>query len=107
MEKIKKGDKVIVITGKDKNRTGSVQRVIRKTKRVLVEGINIVKKHTKPNPQKNQQGGIVDKELPIHISNVALLNPATNKADRVGIKTLDDGRKVRYFKSNNEIIDVK
>jgi large subunit ribosomal protein L24 len=107
MEKIKKGDKVIVITGKDKNRTGSVQRVISKTKRVLVEGINIVKKHTKPNPQKNQQGGIVDKELPIHISNVALLNPATNKADRVGIKTLDDGRKVRYFKSNNEIIDVK
>ena len=109
MAKIKVGDSVIVVAGKDKGKTGRVSVVSRKQDkdtRLLVEGINMVKKHTKPNPQKQQQGGIVEKEALIHVSNVALLNPATNKADRVGIRTLEDGKKVRYFKSNDEVVDV-
>ena len=104
MSKIRKGDDVIVIAGKDKGKRGTVLEV--KTDRVLVENVNMVKKHTKANPQAGESGGIVDKEMPLDISNVALFNPAINKADRVGFRTLDDGRKVRFFKSNNEIVDV-
>lgn len=105
MQKIKKGDEVIVTSGKDKGRRGNVLQVLTNDK-LLVEGVNLVKKHAKPNPMKGEQGGIVSKEMPLHRSNVMLFNPATNKGDRVGIKTLDDGKKVRYFKSNNEVVDV-
>jgi len=105
MQKIKKGDDVIVITGKDKGKRGTVSRVMLDVDRVLVDGINMVKKHQKPNPAAGAPGGIIDKEMPMDISNVALFNPATGKADRVGIKQLDDGRKVRYFKSNGEVLD--
>ncbi len=104
MSKIRKGDDVIVIAGKDKGKRGTVLEV--KTDRVLVENINMVKKHTKPNPAAGESGGIVEKEMPLDISNVALFNPVTNKADRVGFRMLDDGRKVRFFKSNDEIVDV-
>lgn len=105
MNKIKKGDDVIVITGKDKGRQGTVLRVF-EDDRVLVEGINLVKKHQKPNPNMGMQGGIVEKEMPLDRSNVMLFNPATGKGDRVGIKELEDGRKVRFFKSDNEVVDV-
>lgn len=101
--KIRKGDTVVVLTGKDKGRQGEVKRNMADNM-ILVEGINIVKKHMKPS-QRNE-GGIKDKEMPIHISNVAIYNPGSKKADRIGFKFLSDGRKVRYFKSNNEIIDV-
>ncbi len=104
--KIKKGDRVVVITGKDKGRQGEVLKTV-SSDRVVVESINMVKKHQKPNPNKNEQGGIVSREAAIHISNVAILNPATKKADRVGFKTLENGDKVRYFKSNGEVFDVK
>ena len=104
MSKIRKGDDVIVLAGKDKGKRGTVLEV--KADRVLVENVNMVKKHTKPNPNAGETGGIVDKEMPMDISNVALFNPVTNKADRVGFRVLDDGRKVRFFKSNNEIVDV-
>ena len=103
MEKIRKGDEVVVITGKDKGRRGTVLRRVGE-EHVLVEGVNRAKKHVKPNPMKGQAGGIVDKDMPIHLSNVALFNPATKKADRVGFKMLDDGRKVRVFKSNGELV---
>jgi large subunit ribosomal protein L24 len=105
MRRIKKGDNVIVTTGKDKGRRGSVLRLV-DAEHVLVEGVNKVKKHQKPNPMKNNTGGIIDKEMPIHISNVMLFNPTTQKADRIGIKVLDDGRRVRYFKSNGEMVDA-
>jgi large subunit ribosomal protein L24 len=105
MRRIKKGDEVIVITGKDKGRRGTVLRVMADDK-VVVENINVAKKHTKPNPNAGVPGGIVDREMPIEVSNVMLYNPATEKGDRVGFKVLDDGRKVRYFKSNNEVIDA-
>ncbi|MBP9217338.1 MAG: 50S ribosomal protein L24 [Sterolibacterium sp.] len=105
MNKLRKGDNVIVITGKDKGKQGVVLARLDE-QRLLVDGVNRVKKHAKPNPMKGQQGGIVEKEMPIQVSNVALFNPATQKADRVGIKTLDDGRKVRVFKSNGEVVDV-
>ena len=105
MHKIKKGDEVIVLTGRDKGRRGNVVRVL-PTERLVVEGVNLVKKHQKPNPMKGTPGGIVEQETAIHISNVALFNPATGKGDRVGIKVLDDGRKVRYFKSNGEVVDA-
>ena len=105
MNKIIKGDEVIVITGKDKGKRGVVLNRL-DADHVLVEGVNRVKKHTKPNPMKGQQGGIVEKEMPIQISNVALFNPATQKADRVGFKTLDDGRKVRVFKANGEVLEA-
>ncbi len=104
MRKIKKNDDVIVIAGKDKGSRGSVLRVLGEY--LLVGGINKVKKHQKPNPVKGLAGGIVEKELPIHISNVAVFNAATNKGDRVGIKQLEDGRKVRVFKSNGEVVDA-
>ena len=105
MRRIKKGDNVIVTAGKDKGRRGSVLRLV-DAEHVLVEGVNKVKKHQKPNPLKNNPGGIIDKEMPIHISKVMLFNPTTQKADRVGIKVLDDGRRVRYFKSNGEMVDA-
>lgn len=106
MRKIKKGDEVIVLTGKDKGQRGTVARVILEKDRVIVDGVNMAKKHTKPNPNLGVAGGIVEKEMSIHLSNVALYNNATGKADRVGFKTLDDGRKVRYFKSNGEVVDA-
>ena len=99
MEKIRKGDDVIVTTGKDKGKRGTVLRIV-DAQHLVVEGVNRVKKHQRPNPMKNQTGGIVDKDMPIDISNVALFNPQTKKADRVGFKLLQDGRKVRVFKSN-------
>ena len=105
MRKIKKGDEVIVLAGKDKGKRGNVLRV-RPDDRVVVEGVNVAKKHQKPNPQLGTPGGIVEKEMPLHVSNVAVYNPATGKADRVGFKVLEDGRKVRFFKSNNEVIDA-
>ena len=105
MKKIKKGDDVIVLSGKDKGRTGQVLNVLNNSK-VLVENINLVKKHQKGNPNIGQESGIIEKEMPIHISNVMLLNPITNKGDKVGIKKLEDGTKVRYFKSNNEVVDI-
>jgi large subunit ribosomal protein L24 len=105
MNKIRKGDDVVVIAGKDKGKRGTVL-VRGDDERLVVEGINRVKKHTKPNPMKGQPGGIVEKEMSIHVSNVALFNPANQKGDRVGFKTLDDGRKVRVFKSNGEVVDA-
>ena len=104
MQRIKKGDEVIVTAGKDKGRRGNVMKIL--GDRVMVENINVVKKHSKPNPMAGIEGGIIEKEMSIHISNVMLFNPATNKGDRVGIKTLEDGKKVRFFKSNNEVVDV-
>lgn len=106
MNKIRKGDQVVVITGKDKGKRGTVLRVMPTESRVLVEGINRVKKHTKPNPMKGTTGGILEQEAPIHVSNVAIFNPATSKADRVGFKSLEDSRKVRVFRSNGEVIDA-
>lgn len=105
MRKIKTGDEVIVLSGKDKGKRGKVKRVL-KDDRVIVEGINIAKKHQKPIPARGILGGIIEKEMPIHVSNVAIFNPLTGKADRVGFRFLEDGRKVRYFKSNNEVIDI-
>ncbi len=106
MAKIHTGDPVIVLTGKDKGKRGSVLRVL-DDGHVLVEGINRVKKHQKPNPMRNIQGGIVEKEMPIQNSNVALFNVTTQKGDRVGYKLLDDGRKVRIYKSSGEMVDAQ
>ena len=103
MGKIRKGDDVVVIAGRDKGKRGSVIRVLEDDS-LLVEGVNRVKKHVRPNPMRGEQGGIVEKEMPIHLSNVALFNAATQKADRAGYKLLEDGRKVRFFKSNGELI---
>ena len=103
MEKIRKGDQVVVIAGKDKGKRGTVTRRV-DADRVVVEGVNRVKKHVKPNPVKGVVGGVIDKEMPLHISNVSLYNPATKKGDRVGFKLLDDGKKVRVFKSNGEVV---
>jgi large subunit ribosomal protein L24 len=105
MQRIRKGDEVVVVTGRDKGKRGTVLRVV-DPEHLLVEGANMVKKHQRPNPMKGQTGGIIDKEMPLHVSNVAIFNPATRRADRVGIKVLDDGRRVRVFKSNGEMIDV-
>ncbi|MCP3663753.1 MAG: 50S ribosomal protein L24 [Gammaproteobacteria bacterium] len=105
MRKIKKGDQVVVLAGKDKGKQGTVSSVIDDSK-VIVDNVNMVKKHAKGNPMKGEPGGIVDKEMPLDISNVGVFNPDTGKADRVGIKTLDDGRKVRYFKSSGEVVDI-
>ena len=105
MQRIKKGDEVIVISGRDRGKRGTVLRRV-DAEHVVVEGVNRVKKHQRPNPMRGQTGGIVDKDLPIHVSNVALFNPATKKADRIGVKTLDDGRKVRVFKDNGEQVDA-
>ena len=105
MRKIKKGDNVVVISGRDKGKRGDVTQVV-DDDHVVVAGINQVKRHTRPNPMKNQQGGIVTKETPMHVSNVAIWNPITLKADRIGFRTLADGRKVRFYKSNKEVIGV-
>ena len=105
MQRIRKGDEVIVVAGKNKGQRGTVLNVLANEK-VLVENINVVKKHTKANPNAGVAGGIVEKEMPIHGSNVMLYNPATEKGGRIGFKVLEDGRKVRYFKSNDEVIDV-
>jgi large subunit ribosomal protein L24 len=104
MRKIKKGDNVVVIAGRDKGKRGDVASVVDDT-HVIVNGVNQVKRHTKPNPMKNQPGGIVTKEVPIHVSNVAIWNPVTQKPDRIGFKLLEDGRKLRFFKSNGEQIN--
>jgi large subunit ribosomal protein L24 len=105
MNRIKKGDDVIVTAGRDKGRRGTVQRV-RADGRLIVDNVNMVKKHEKPNPQQGVSGGIVEKEAPIHVSNVMVYNPTRGAGDRVGIKTLADGTKVRYFKSDGEVVDV-
>jgi len=104
MRKIKKGDNIVVIAGRDKGKRGQVTEVT--DTHVVVGGVNQVKKHTRPNPMKGEQGGIVNKDMPLHISNVALWNPVTKKADRVGIRVLEDGRKVRFYKSNGEQINA-
>jgi large subunit ribosomal protein L24 len=105
MSKIHKGDQVVLNTGKDKGKSGTVLRVL-ESGQVVVEGLNVAKKHAKPNPMKGITGGIINKEMPIDISNVALFNGATQKADRVGYKVLKDGKKVRVFKSNGEAVDA-
>lgn len=104
MNKIRKGDRVVVLAGKDQGREGVVLRVLEG--KALVEGVNRIKKHVKPNPLKGQVGGIVEKEAAIDLSNIALMNPATQKGDRVGIRQLEDGRRVRFFKSNGELVDA-
>ena len=105
MQRIRKGDEVVVITGRDKGKRGTVLRRVN-AQYLVVEGVNRVKKHMRPNPMKGVTGGIVDKDMPIHVSNLALYNPQTQKADRVGFKQLDDGRKVRVYKSNGEQVDA-
>ena len=102
MRKIKKGDNVVVLTGRDKGKRGDVTHVL--ADHVLVAGVNQVKKHQRPNPMKGEQGGIVSKEMPIHVSNVAAWNPVTQKPDRIGFRVMADGRKVRFFKSNGELL---
>jgi large subunit ribosomal protein L24 len=104
MNKIRKGDEVVVIAGRDKGRRGNVLEVL--DGKLLVEGINVAKKHVKPNPQRQEQGGIQDRTMPIEISNVMLWNASAKKGDRVGFRTLGDGRKVRFFKSNKEVVDA-
>ena len=105
MQRIKKGDEVVVIAGKDKGRRGAVLKVLERD-RVIVESVNMAKKHTRPNPNAGVTGGIVDKEMPIHVSNVMLFNPVTKKGDRIGFRKLEDGRQVRFFRSNKEVVDV-
>ncbi len=105
MNKIRKGDQVIIRTGRDKGKRGTVLRILSED-RVLVENVNMVKRHTRPNPNKNVAGGIVDKEAPIHISNVALYNSGSGKGERVGFKVLEDGRKVRFFRRSGEVADI-
>jgi large subunit ribosomal protein L24 len=104
MNKIRKGDEVVVISGRDKGRRGTVIKVLEE--QVLVENVNMVKRHTRPNPQKGLQGGIIENDAPLHLSNVQLWNPIAKKGDRVGIRTLADGRRVRFFKSNDEVVDA-
>tara|TARA_B110000003_G_C16435857_1_gene452014 strand:- start:199 stop:516 length:318 start_codon:yes stop_codon:yes gene_type:complete len=105
MNKLKKGDSVIIISGKDKGKKGEILKMVNSEK-ILVSNINLAKKHVKPNPNKGENGGIIEREMPLHISNVMLLNPLTKKGDKVGFKKLDDGKKVRIFKSNKEVIDI-
>lgn len=105
MEKIRKGDDVVVIAGRDKGKRGVVLSRV-DAEHLLIEGVNRVKKHARPNPMQGVAGGIIEKEMPIHLSNVALFNPATQKADRVGVKVLEDGRKVRVFKSTGELVEA-
>ena len=104
MNRIKKGDQVVVTAGKDKGKKGDVVRVA--GDKVVVSNVNIIKRHTKPNPQANQPGGVVEREAPIHISNVMLFNPASGKGERVGVKVLEDGRKLRVFRSSGEAVDA-
>lgn len=109
MQRIKKGDDVMVLAGRDKGKRGNVLRVIKDKHgvgRALVDNVNLVKRHTRGNPNSGESGGIIEKEAPIHLSNLALFNPSSGKGERVGFKTLEDGRKVRYFPSNGEVIDL-
>ena len=106
MKKIRKGDKVVVLAGRDKGKQGTVLRILDDS-RVLVENVNMIKRHTKPNPNKGVTGGIIDREAPIHVSNIALFNPGTGKGERVGLRTMQDKSKVRYFKKSGEVADVK
>ena len=106
MRKLKKGDDVVILAGKDKGKRGVVLKVIQDMDKIVVENINMVKRHTKGNPAQGTPGGIVEKEMPLHVSNVAIWNSVSNKGDRVGIKKLEDGQKVRFFKSNDEVVDV-
>ena len=106
MKKLHKGDQVVVLSGKDKGRKGAITRMLADGK-VLVEGVNVVKKHQRPNPQRQLAAGIVEKEMPLHASKVAIWNSGSSKADRVGVKSLADGKRVRFLKSNNEVLDVK
>jgi len=105
MQRIRKGDEVIVIAGRSKGQRGHVLRMLGDD-RLLVENVNMVKRHTKPDPQRQQPGGIIEREAPIHVSNVMLYNPATDRGDRVGYKVLEDGRKVRVFRSTGEVVDI-
>ena len=105
MSKLRKGDDVVVLSGRDKGKRGTVLQII-ENNRILVDNVNVIKKHVKPNPTRGETGGIIEREAPIQISNVALFNPNTNKADRVGYKVLEDGRKVRVFKSDGEVADI-
>ena len=105
MKKLKKGDSIIVVSGKDKGKKGEILKVIEPDK-LIISNINLAKKHVKPNPNKNESGGIIEKEMPIHISNVMMFNPVSKKGDRVGFKNLEDGKKVRIYKSNKEVIDI-
>jgi len=106
MSKIRKGDEVVVTAGKDRGRRGRVLRVLSRSSKVVVENVNLVKKHQKPNPQAGVGGGILEKEMPLHVSNVMVYNPTAKKGDRIGFRWLNDGRKVRYFKSTDEVVDV-
>lgn len=105
MQKIRKGDDIVVLVGRDKGKRGAVIQCLGGDM-MLIEGVNRVKKHTKPNPMKGERGGIIEKEMPIHLSNIALFNPVAQKGDRVGVKVLEDGRKVRVFKSNGELVEA-
>ncbi|WP_025769606.1 50S ribosomal protein L24 [Thioalkalivibrio sp. HK1] len=106
MQRIRKGDDVVVLVGRDRGKRGRVISVHKDRNQALVEGVNLAKCHTRPNPQKGTSGGILEKELPIQISNIALFNPVTGKGDRIGVKNLEDGRKVRIFKSTGEVVDI-
>ncbi|ADE15484.1 ribosomal protein L24 [Nitrosococcus halophilus Nc 4] len=106
MRRVRVGDEVVVTAGRSRGKRGKVLRVVGGGDRVIVEEVNMVKRHTRPNPADNKPGGIVEQEAPVHISNVMLYNPVTEKGDRVGFKRLEDGRKVRYFKSNGEVVDA-
>jgi len=106
VKKIKKGDEVVVLTGRDRGRRGTVVSLRSNGRLVVVEGVNVVKRHTRPNPQRGTSGGIIEKEMPLHVSNVALFNPVTGGGDRIGVKRLEDGRKVRVFKSTGEVVDL-
>ena len=106
IRKIRKGDEVVVLIGRNRGQRGRVLSADARRERVVVEGVNIVKRHTKPNPQKGVAGGIIEKETPIHVSNVALFNPITGKGDRIGVRKLEDGRKVRVYKSTGEVVDL-
>ncbi|MGX5175047.1 50S ribosomal protein L24 [Aliikangiella sp. IMCC44653] len=105
MQKLKTGDEVIVLTGKSNGQRGKISKIITEKNRVVVEGLNMMKKHVRPNPQAGIQGGIVEKEAPMDISNVAIFNSKTGKADKVGVRVEEDGKRVRFYKSNNELID--
>lgn len=104
--KLKKGDQVVVLAGKDKGKQGAILNVLKDEDKVIVENVNMVKKHTKGNPMQGIAGGIIEQEKPIHVSNVAIWNAAEGKADRIGYRFLEDGKKVRFFKSNNEVVDI-
>ena len=105
MKKLKKGDSVIIIAGKDKGKKGEILKIIEPDK-LVVSNINLAKKHVKPNPNKQETGGILEREMPMHISNIMILNPLTKKGDKIGFKKLEDGKKVRVYKSNQEVIDI-